>query len=160
MQDALNTQLQRELAASYLYLSMAAWFEGCNLPGFAHWMRLQQQEEMTHAMKFFDMLVNREGHVQLGALEAPPAAFESTLDVMQQALVHEQQVTAAIHEIYAAALRENDYTTQAQLQWFITEQVEEEKTLQQIIDQIKLAGGQGSGMLLIDQQLAGRVVAA
>ncbi len=156
IQEALNIQLGSELASSYLYLSMAAYFETRNLRGFAHWMRLQHQEETTHALKFFDMLNDRGGQVHLPALPAPASAFESPLDVMQQALEHEQQVTASINHIYALAMAEQDYTTQAQLQWFITEQVEEEVTLTQIVEQLKLTGSQGPGLFLLDRELGAR----
>lgn len=158
VQDALNRQIVSEFASSYLYLSMSAYCEGRNLVGFAHWLRLQSQEETAHALRLFDLVLDRGGQVLLQAIEAPAADFESPLDVMQRVLAHEQQVTALLSELYDLAARENDHTTQAQLQWFLTEQVEEEKTAGTIVDQLKLIGGQGSALLLLDRELGARVV--
>jgi ferritin len=156
IQDALNRQITREFASSYLYLAMAAWCETRNLRGFAHWLRVQSQEETTHGLKLFDLVVDRGGHVILDAITAPPADFESVLDVMQRALTHEQEVSANFQDIYALAARENDYTTQAALQWFLTEQVEEEKVTGAIVDQLKLIGSQGPALFLLDRELAAR----
>ena len=156
VQDAINNQITHEFASAHLYLSMSAYCETRNLRGFAHWFRLQSQEETRHALKLFDMVLDRGGQVYLQGIEAPPSEFESPLDVMQRTLAHEQQVTAMFNELYDLALRENDYTTQVQLQWFLTEQVEEEQTAGAIVDQLKMAGSQGPALFLLDRELAGR----
>ena len=156
VQEAINAQIAHEFYASHLYLAMSAHFEEINLPGFARWMRLQSEEEREHAMKFFDYLNDRGGSVELRAIDQPPAEFQSALDVFQQALEHERKVTGLIHGIYELALREGDYATQAFLQWFITEQVEEEKNASQVIEQIKMTGGQPGALFLLDRELGAR----
>lgn len=156
MQDAINEQVKKEFASAYLYLAMAAHCEAVNLPGFAHWLRAQNQEENGHAMKLFDYVLDRGGRVTLQAIDQPPSKFKSPLDVFEQALEHERKVTDAIHKLYAMAVKENDYGTQTMLQWFISEQVEEEKQATQIVEQLKLAGDEGSALLLLDRQLAAR----
>ena len=160
IQNAINDQIKHEFFSSYLYLSMSAYFETLSLPGFAHWMRVQSQEEHEHAMKFFDFLNDRGGSVELQALDQPPGEFQSPLDVFEQSLAHERKVTALIHRLYELALKESDYATQTLLQWFITEQVEEEKNAGQIVEQLKMTGGEPSALLLLDRELAGRGVAA
>ena len=157
MQEALNRQAQAEFASSYLYLAMSAYCATHNYNGFAHWMRLQSQEEMDHALKLFDLVLDRGGHVTLQAIEAPQAEYESLLEVMQQSLAHEQKVSAMIQELYGVAVKEGDYTSQAQLQWFLTEQVEEEKTAEAIVEQLRQIGGQSAGIFLLDRELAARV---
>jgi ferritin len=156
IQNAINQQIKHEFFSSYLYLSMSAYFETLSLPGFARWMRVQSQEEQAHAMKFFDFVNDRGGSVELQALDQPPSEFQSALDVFEQALQHERKVTALINQLYQLALKENDYATQALLQWFITEQVEEEKNAGQIVEQLKMTGGNPSALLLLDRELAGR----
>jgi ferritin len=156
VQDAINQQIKHEFYSSFLYLSMSAYFESVNLPGFAHWMRVQSQEEHEHAMKFFDFVNDRGGSVELQAIDQPPGEFQSPLDVFQQALDHERQVSSLIHQLYKLALKENDYPTQAHLQWFITEQVEEEKNASQIAEQLKMTGGQSAALLMLDRELAAR----
>ncbi len=153
---ALNDQITHELYASQLYLAMSAYFEAQSLPGFARWMRVQSEEEREHAMKFFDFIGDRGGAVELQAIDQPPGEFQSPLDVFEQALRHEQKVTSQIHAIYALALHESDYATQAMLHWFISEQVEEEKNAGQIIEQLKMTGGQSGALLMLDRELAGR----
>jgi ferritin len=156
MQDAINEQIAHEFYSSYLYLAMSAYFEASNLPGFARWMRVQSAEEREHAMKFFDFVNDRGGTVELKALDQPPGEFQSPLDVFQQALEHERRVTGLIHRLYEQAVGENDYATQAHLQWFITEQVEEEKNASQVIEQIKMTGGQPSALFVLDRELGAR----
>lgn len=156
LQDAINDQIKHELYSAYLYLSMSAHFEGVNLPGFARWMRLQSQEESSHAMKLFDFIHERGGRVVLQAIVQPPADFKSPLDVFQQALEHEQKVSGMIHRLYELAGKENDYATQVMLQWFITEQVEEEKTAGDIVEQLKMVGEQPAGVFMLDRQLGAR----
>ncbi len=156
MQVAINQQIAHEFYSSYLYLAMSAYFETLSLPGFARWMRLQSDEEREHAMKFYDYLNDRGGAVELAALAQPPGEFQSPLDVFQQALEHERSVTNLIHQLNALALKEDDYATQAHLQWFITEQVEEEKNASQVIEQLKMTGGQPSALFLLDRELGAR----
>lgn len=156
MQDALNDQIKKEFASAYLYLAMSAHFEAANLPGCAHWMRIQNQEEAGHGMKFFAYVNDRGGRVTLQAIDQPPGKFKSPRDVFQQTLEHERKVTESIHKLNALAVKENDYATQAMLQWFITEQVEEEKRASQLVEELKLAGDEGAGLLLFDRQLAAR----
>ena len=156
VQDAINEQIKHEFFSSYLYLSMSAHLESAHFSGFARWMRLQSQEEMSHAMKLFDFVQEREGRVVLQAIDQPPAKFKSPLDVFQQALEHERKVTAMIHKLYDLAGKENDYATQVMLQWFITEQVEEEKTAGEAVEQLKMIGDEVTPLLMLDKQLGAR----
>jgi len=156
MQDAINEQIKNELYSAYLYLSMAAYSEAANLPGFAHWMRLQAKEEVEHALKFFDYVNERSGRVLLGAIGQPPAEFESPTRVFEQTLEHERKVTGMIHKLYELALKEKDYPTQVMLQWFIDEQVEEEANATQILELLKRTGETGHALAMLDRQLAAR----
>lgn len=156
VRDAVGEQIKHEFYSAYLYLSMAGSFEVANLPGFAHWMRKQSREELEHAMKFFDFLLDRGEHVQLQAIEQPPYAFRSPLDTFEQALEHEKEITARIHGLYDVAVRESDYPAQVLLNWFVREQVEEEKATTEIIERLRMAGEDGAALLLLDNGLAGR----
>ncbi|MCL5998650.1 MAG: ferritin [Chloroflexi bacterium] len=156
IQEAINTQIKHEFYSSYLYLSMAAYFEANSWPGLAVWMRVQSGEEMAHARKFFEYIVDRGGRVVLEAIDAPPSEFKSVHDVFQQVLVHEQEVTALINDINALAIKENDYATQAMLQWFINEQVEEEKNASLIVDQLKRIGESSNSLFMLDHRLGKR----
>ncbi len=156
LQDAINDQIKHELYSAYLYLSMSAHFEAVNQPGFARWMRLQSQEEASHAMKLFDFIHDRGGRVVLQAIAQPPGEFKSPLEVFQQALEHEQKVTGMIHRLYELAGKENDYATQVMLQWFITEQVEEEKTAGDVVEQLRSIGEQPAALFMLDRQLGAR----
>ena len=160
VQNALNDQIQQELYSSYVYLSMAAYFETENLPGAANWMRIQHQEELAHAMKFFDYINDRAGRVQLQALGQPPLTFASPLAVFEEALAHERKVSKSIHDLYALAVTESDYPTQSMLQWFITEQVEEEKTAGDVVAQIKMIQDSPAAMYMLDQEFAARTLGA
>ncbi len=160
IQDALNEQIKHELESAYLYLSMAAYFESVSLQGFAHWMRLQHQEETAHGMKLFDYLNDRGGRVILQAIEQPKTDFQSSLEVFEQALAHEKKVTALINNLYDLAIKQNDHATQIHLQWFITEQVEEEKNAQDVVDKLKMAADHPGALFLLDQQLASRMAEA
>ena len=159
MEDALNEHLNQEFFASYLYLSMAAYCETINLPGFAHWMRIQSQEEYDHALKLFNFILDRDGRVALAPISQPPVEFDSALDVMEQTLEHEQDVTKLIDRLYALAVEQGDYATQVHVQWFIAEQVEEEKIARDIVDHLKKFGEEGGALLLLDQQLGSRTAA-
>lgn len=156
LQQALNDQIRKEFHSSYLYLSMAAYFEAENLPGMAHWMRLQADEEREHAMKIYDFVLDRGGRVTLQAIEAPPADFSSPLAVFEAAYGHEQKVTKSIHDLYALAVKEGDYPTQVMLQWFIDEQVEEEKNASLVVAQLRMIGDSAAALLMLDQQLGQR----
>jgi len=156
MQDAINEQIKNEIYSAYLYLSMSAHFEGRNLNGFAKWLRVQANEELGHAMKFYDYLFERGGQVVLKAIEQPPSEWKSNLEVFEQVLEHEQKVTAMINKLYEQALKENDYPSQILLQWFINEQVEEEKNATQIIENLKLIDAHGTAVLMLDHELGKR----
>jgi ferritin len=156
VEAAINDQIAKEFFASHLYLSMVAWFEDQNLPGFAQWMRIQTEEERGHAMRLFNYLIEAGGRVRLKAIEAPAVEFTSPLQVMQESLKHEQKVTASIRKLYELADKEKDYGTQLHLQWFISEQQEEEKNVSDVIARLKLAGDNKVALLLIDRELGGR----
>ncbi|HEV8613431.1 MAG TPA: ferritin [Gemmatimonadales bacterium] len=156
MQDAMNQQMGREFGAYYFYLAMAAWFAYRNFDGFARWMRAQAAEEAAHAMRFFDYIIDRGGEVSLEALDRPKAEWKSVLGVFEAARAHEVGVSAGIHKLYALALAEKDYASQAMLQWFITEQVEEEKTSTHIVATLRIIGDSASGLLIYDRELGAR----
>jgi ferritin len=156
LHQALNKQLNFELSASHAYLAIAAYFETLNLEGFAHWFRIQSEEEREHALRFYTYINDRSGHASLGALPEPQNEFGAPIEAVEHALEHEKRVTAAIHAIYAQAGQENDYATQSMLKWFIDEQVEEEKNADQLIQRLKLIGGDGTGLLILDRELAAR----
>lgn len=160
MQDALNDHMNQEFYSSYLYLSMSAYCESISLPGFAHWLRVQSQEEYAHAMKLFDFVSDREGQVVLHPIAQPTIEFSSALDVMEQTLEHERHVSQLINRLYDTAVKEGDYTTQVHLHWFITEQVEEEKTASDLVEQLKLIGNQGDALLLLDREMGARTLGA
>ncbi|NUQ85123.1 MAG: ferritin [Anaerolineales bacterium] len=156
MEDAMNEQINKELFSSYLYLSMAAYFEAKNLPGFAHWMRMQADEEREHAMKFYDFILDRGGRVELKAIEAPKTDWNSNLEVAEEVAAHEAKVTASINALYELALKEKDYAAQVMLQWFITEQIEEEKSAAEIVADLKLIEERGTAVLMLDHRLGKR----
>jgi ferritin len=156
MQDAINEQINKEFYSSYLYLSMAAYFENKNLMGFGHWMRLQADEERGHAMKFYDYLLDSGGQVKLKAIDAPEAEWKSNLVVAEQVAEHEAKVTASIHALYELALKEKDYAAQVLLQWFITEQVEEEKNAAELVAKLRLIEERGTAVLMLDHRLSKR----
>ena len=156
MQDAINKQINEELASAYIYLSMAAYCESINLPGFAKWMRAQTNEEMEHAMKFFNFVQSRGGRVVLEAIEKPPVEFDGPVDVFEKTLAHEQYITGCIHNLYGMAVKENDYASLSTLQWFVDEQVEEEETAGGILETLKMAGDSAQGLLMMDRYLAQR----
>jgi ferritin len=156
IQNAINEQIKNEVYSAYFYLGMSGYFEASNLPGGARWMRVQYEEELMHALKFFDFVHNRGGRATLLAIDQPPSNFQSPLDVFQRALEHEQKVTAMINNLYALATQENDYPAQVLLQWFITEQVEEEKNATRIVEQLKMIGDNGSALLILDRELGAR----
>jgi ferritin len=156
IQDAMNDQMRNEFDAAYQYLSMAAYCESENLPGFAHWMRAQAREETEHAMKFYDFILDRNGRVVLQAIEEPVVEFGSPLEVFERALEHERSVTAMINDLYGLAVRENDYASQTFLQWFVTEQVEEEKNAGDIVETLRMVGDKSEALFLLDRELGRR----
>jgi ferritin len=156
MQDAINEQINKELYSSYLYLSMAAYFEDKNLAGFAKWMHMQADEEREHGMKFYAHLVDRGGRVTLKAIEAPATTWASNLALFEEVAAHEAKVTASIYALYELALKEKDYPAQVMLQWFINEQVEEEKNAAEIVASLKLIEERGTAVLMLDKQLGKR----
>lgn len=156
IQEALNNQIKNEYFASYTYLSMAAHCESINLRGFAKWLRKQSQEELEHAMKLFDYVIDRDGQVVLQGIDKPQSKFKSLTDIFQQVLDHEREVTGMINKLYEKAIGENDHATAVELQWFIHEQVEEEKHATEILDKLKLAADNSSAILLLDGQLGQR----
>jgi len=156
MQAALNGQLNAELYSSYLYMSMNAYFKSVNLDGFANWMYYQAQEELTHAMKFYDFINSRGGRVKLAQVDAPPSEWISPLAVYEATLEHEQKVTGLINDLVEMALKERDHATNIFLQWFVTEQVEEEESVGGVLEQLKLMGEAKGGIFMIDRELARR----
>lgn len=157
MEKAINEQINAEIYSAYLYLAMSAYFESVDLPGFANWMRVQWQEELAHAQKLYDYLFERDGRVVLDAIEAPPLEWKSPLDAFEETLKHEKYVTSRIHDLVRLARAEGDVATENFLQWFVTEQVEEEATAKALIQQLKLVGDQGQGLFLTDRELGTRV---
>lgn len=156
MQDAINVQIQKELFSSYLYLAMSAHFAEKNLPGFARWLEVQAEEEREHAMKFYNHLLDRGGHIELKALEAPQGTWKSNMEAFREVLAHEQFITRSINEVYEVALKENDYPAQILLQWFISEQVEEERNASDIIAQLEMIEEKGTAVLMLDKALGKR----
>lgn len=156
VQEAINEQIRQEFYAAHLYLAMSAYSDSLNLPGFAHWMRLQGDEERAHAMRLFDYLSERGGRVILKSVDQPEADFGSLLKMFQRALEHEQKVTELINSLYSLAVAEKDYATQVELQWFVKEQVEEERNAEMVVAQLKMIGDQPAGLLMLDRRLAER----
>ena len=160
VQEALNRHINEEFYSSYLYLSMSAYCESQDLPGFAHWLRVQSQEEYAHAMNLFDFVQNREGRVALHPINQPILEFGSVLDVMQRTLAHEREVSQLIDRLYELTIEERDYPTQVHLQVFITDQIEEEKTTGDVVAKLKMIGDNSSDLLLLDREMATRAPAA
>ena len=156
MQDALNEQMKHEFYSAYLYLSMSAACDRANLPGLAKWMRAQAQEETKHAVKIFDHVLDRGGKVELRELARPPADFASPREVFDQAHKHEQQVTASINKVYGLAVDERDFASTVFLDWFVREQVEEEKTSGLLAEQFRMVGEDRPGLLMLDRELGQR----
>jgi len=156
IQDAMNDQIHKELESAYGYLAMSAYFSNHNYPGAASWMRIQSKEEVGHATKFIDFMEDRGGTVVFRALSAPPVEFVSPLAAFEAAVEQEGLVSSSIYRLYELAAREKDYAAQALLQWFITEQVEEEKASRQIVDTLRLIGANTSGLYMFDRELGRR----
>lgn len=156
LEKAVNEQIKNELYSGYLYLAMAAQCESMNLKGFAHWLKVQAKEELGHAMRLYDFVNDRGGRVVFEAIEKPPVEYTSLREMFETVYQHEQKVTGLINKLYEMAKEENDYPLQVHLQWFIDEQVEEEKNASEIVAMLKLAGESGSGLLMLDKALGER----
>ena len=156
LEKALNEQINNEYYSAFLYLSMASHFENINMLGMANWMRMQYEEEIMHAMKIFDMIIGMEGQVVLKQVDSPPTEFDSVLSVFEQTLDHERNVTKMINDIYSIARKESNYAVQSALQWFIDEQVEEEKSVLEIVNQLKMIGDETTSLLMLDSKLGSR----
>jgi ferritin len=152
LETRLNEQMRKEFASAHLYLQMASHFGSAGFPGFSTWMRAQAAEEQVHAMRFFDFILDRGGRAVLGQIDAPPEGYGSPLEVFEASLAHERTITASIDGLYEGA----DRATSAFLDWFATEQVEEEATVCQIVESLKLAGDSGPALLIMDRDLGAR----
>ena len=157
MEKALNAQVNAEMYSAYLYLSMSAYFQSKSLGGFASWMRVQAQEEMVHAMKLYDFINERGGRVILEPIEAPPTEWDSPLATSVAVYEHEQKVTGLINELVELALEKHDHATNIFLQWFVSEQVEEEDSANDVVEKIKLMGDARGGLFMLDRELGQRV---
>ncbi|MCB5261830.1 MAG: ferritin [Candidatus Cloacimonetes bacterium] len=156
MITAINEQINKELFSEYLYISIQAWFADQNLDGMANWMSAQAQEEHFHAMKFFNYLIERGARVKLKAIEGPAVDFKTPLKAFQESLDHEKFISKSIDELMDLAIKEKDHATKSFLQWFIDEQVEEESSVDRIVNMLKMVGDHGHGIMMIDRELAQR----
>ena len=160
VEKALNEQVNAEIYSAYLYLSMSSYFDSVNLPGFALWMKAQAQEEMVHGMKIYNFIHERGGRVLLSAIEAPQTQWASPVAAFAATLEHEQKVTALINGLVDVAIEEKDHATNIFLQWFVTEQVEEEASVDAVLQKLKMVGEQGHGLFMMDRELGARGSAA
>jgi ferritin len=156
IEKAINDQINAELYSAYLYLSMAAYFEGINRSGFAHWMHVQAQEEVKHAMKFYEYVYEKGGKVTLKAIDEPPAEWKSPLGVFENAYAHEIKVTGLIHKLVELARSEKDIATENFLMWYVAEQVEEEASADEIVQKLKLIKDSPNGLFMLDRELGQR----
>ena len=157
MEDAINEQINAEFYSSYLYLSMSAYFDSIDLKGFANWMIVQAQEEITHGMKMYNYIRDRGGAVKLKPIKGPQTEWESPLAIFEAALAHEQLVTSLINDLVEIAILEKDHATKSFLNWFIDEQVEEEANASEVIQQLRMIGDNGYGLLMLDREMGLRV---
>jgi len=153
IEKELNDQINAEYWSAYFYLSMAAYFENKNLPGFANWMKVQYQEEISHVLKFFDYVNERGGRVLLKPIDAVKTEWKDEIEVFEDTLKHEQQVTGLINNLVNIALEEKDHATHNMLQWYVSEQVEEESNVDEILQQLKMLEGNKHGLLMLDREL-------
>ena len=156
MQDALNNQINEEFYSSYLYLSIAANFEEKKLKGFANWFKIQSQEEYGHAMKFYGFIVQTGGVVKLKQIEAPKTSWKSVVEAFKDTLAHEKKITGLIHKLVDLAMQSKDYATNNFLQWFVTEQVEEEATVEEILHKLEMIGDNKGGLYMLDREMGAR----
>jgi ferritin len=157
MVDSLNSQLNAELYSAYLYLSMGTWFESEDMSGFASWMKVQAQEELSHAMKIYDYLIQRGDRVTLTRIDSPPTEWESPLKAFEHVYAHEQKVTGLINQLVNLAISLGDHATNNFLQWFVAEQVEEEESSSGVLKKVKMSNDSLSGLLMLDNELGQRV---
>ena len=158
MQKVLNAHLNEEFYSSYLYLSMAAYFDAKNLKGFANWFRIQTQEEHMHGMKFFNFILQKGGKISLSQINAPKIEWKDTSEIFSDTLKHEQKITGLINKLVEVAMLEKDFATNNFLQWFVTEQVEEEANVEEIIQKIEMIGDNKSGLYMLDNELGARTL--
>ena len=158
MMAALNEQIKEEYTSAFVYLQMAALADSKGLPGFSNWFRMQYKEELAHAERFFNYVLERDGEVQLKELEAPKLGDETPLSLFEKALHHEQHISACIFKLKDLAKSESDHATDVFLEWFVNEQVEEESSTRAVIDQLRLVEGNPNGLFMIDRELAGRTL--
>jgi len=156
METAINHQINLEIYSALLYLQMSAHFAQANLNGFAHWFRIQYQEELVHAGKLFDYVIRRNGSVTVEAIPAPPKSWKTTLSACEAAYAAEVKNTGQINSLMDQAISEKDHATRVILEWFVEEQVEEESSAQNLIEQVKLAKNEPGAILMIDRELGGR----
>lgn len=156
LEAALNKQINEEYFSSYIYMAMAAYLEDANLDGSAHWMRMQAQEEHLHAMKIFDYMVERGARVELFEVKAPPKEWDTPVAAFEAALEHEQYMTGNINVLAELAITEKDYATNNLMQWYVTEQVEEEAQVEDILKKLAMMGTDGPGLFLMDRELMNR----
>lgn len=156
MLNALNEQINAEQYSAFLYLSMSAYLNDKGLPGFANWMYVQYQEELSHANKFFNYVIERGGRVELKAIEQMPVGWDGIIDIYEATLEHEQHVTSLINNLMEVAIEEKDHASQSFLRWFVDEQVEEEANVSEILDTLKLINGQGNGIFMLDREMRNR----
>jgi ferritin len=155
--DAMNEQMKNEFASAYIYLAMAGYFQAEDLPGVANWMRIQAMEELTHGEKFFHFICDAAGRTDLRAIDMPQNSYKSPLDCFKAGLKHENFVTASINNLVNLARKDNNYAAEIFLQWFVTEQVEEEANFSLIIKKLERIGNDGNGLLRLDEELGQRV---
>ncbi|HEY5960108.1 MAG TPA: ferritin [Polyangiaceae bacterium] len=157
IQDALNTQINREQFSAQLYLAMSAHCEAKSFRGFAHWLRVQSQEETAHALKLVTFVLDRGGKLELKPIDAPPTEFGTITQVFERILEHEKSITTSINSLFELSRQEKDYASEITLQWYVTEQVEEEANVGQILDHLRAVGEQGGGIWYLDSKMGKRV---
>ncbi|MCD6379589.1 ferritin [bacterium] len=157
MIEALNEQINKEIYSAYLYLSMSSYSESQGLKGFANWYFVQQQEEIDHAMRIYNYIQEQSARVKLKAIDQPQADFGTPMEMVKKTLEHEKFVTSLINNLMNLAIEENDHASRIFLQWFISEQIEEESSVNEILDKLKLAGEKGNALFMIDKELMARV---
>ena len=156
MQQALNEQVNKEFYSAYLYLAMSGYCDSLGLPGFAHWMRMQYEEENLHVTKMYDYILSQGGKIHLKAIEEPPQDYGTPVEIFEKTLEHEQFITRSINDLMGLAFDERDFATQAFLQWYVSEQVEEEANVQDVLNPLRMMGSEKGGLMMIDQKLGGR----
>lgn len=157
VEKELNDQINREFHSAYLYLSMCAYFEGKNLNGFANFMKVQYQEEVSHAMKFFEYIIDIGGKVELQPIGQVKTKWEDVIEAFEDTYEHEKKITNSINKLLSIAYEEQDYATANMLQWYISEQVEEEANVSGILEQLRMVEGKGAGLFILDREMSARV---